>query len=170
MFKRILFTALLGGAMLFTVLPTGAEANGRHADNAVSRDRHDYGSAWGGRYGDYYGFLHFRGAEKAPDLYYYPVGYEAPGAWRAGLYGPGYYAPALTDVFGDDYYFTYGYRCNGYRNGFYYNGFGQPYSYYGAPRYRRNADCEDFFVRHGYWYGTSDCSRFDVEQGYCDND
>jgi hypothetical protein len=167
MFKRILLTAVLGGALVFTMMPGSAVANGR-SDRTESRDRHDYfGESWTG-YGPSYGFLHFRGFDRHPDLYFYPEGYTAPGSWRAGGYG--WYAPVLTDVFGDDYYFAYGYRCNGYRNGYYVDGGGNPISVLGRPWYRRNADCEDFYQRHGFWYGANDCGRFDVEQGYCDND
>jgi hypothetical protein len=166
MFKRILLTAVLGGALVFTTIPGSAMANGRW-DRTETRDRHDYfGEAWMG-YGPSYGFLHFRGFDRHPDLYFYPEGYTAPGAWRSGF---GYYAPVLTDVFGDDYYFAYGYRCNGYRNGYYVDILGNPISVLGRPWYRRNADCEDFFTRHGYWYGANDCSRFDVEHGYCSKD
>ena len=31
------------------------------------------------------------------------------------------------------------------------------------------ADCDDFYVRHGYWYGVPVCDAYDVESGYCDN-
>ena len=62
MIKRILLTAVLGGALLFTVVPNAAEATGRFSanrDSVASRDRHDYfGEAWAG-YGPSYGFLHF---------------------------------------------------------------------------------------------------------------
>lgn len=168
MFKRILLTAVLAGGLLFTI-PNAADANRKHSDRTEARDRHDnWGERWAG-YRGAYGFLHFRGFDRSPDLYYYPVGYEAPGSWRAGVYGPGYYGPVLADTFGDDYYLAYGYRCNGYRDGFYYDGSGRPHEYYGRPFYRRNADCENFFRRHGRWYGTSDCSRFEVEKGYCDD-
>ena len=171
MIKRILLTAVLGGALLFSMVPNAAEATGRFSANkdsvGESRDRHNYfGEAWSG-YGPSYGFLHFRGFDRSPDLYFYPEGYSAPGSWRAG-YGYGYYAPVLTDIFGDDYYFAYGYRCNGYRNGYYLDALGNPISVLGRPFYRRNADCEDYFHRHGNWYGANDCSRFEVEKGYCD--
>jgi hypothetical protein len=168
MFKRILLTAVLGGALVFTTLGGAADANGRHSDRIDSRSRHDYwGDGWTG-YGPNYGFLHFRGFDRSPDLYFYPDGYTAPGSWRAGGYG--WYAPVLTDVFGDDYYFSYGYRCNGYRDGYYIDGLGNPISVLGRPWYRRNADCEDFHRRNGYWYGANDCSRFDTESGYCGKD
>jgi hypothetical protein len=172
MFKRILLTAVLGGGLLFTV-PQTAQAD--HKAKSESRDRKDH---WGARmpgYQGYYGgygrgdtqpFWHFRGFDKHPDLYWYPVGYGN----GAGYLNNGYYgAPVLTDVFGDDYYFAYGYRCNGYRDGYYYGADGAPISYYGRPFQRRNADCENYYQRHGYWYGTSDCSRFEVEKGYCDD-
>lgn len=167
MFKRILLTAVLGGALLFTAMPGFAEATGRFSDRTATRDRHDYwGEAWMG-YGPSYGFLHFRGFDRSPDLYFYPEGYTAPGSWRAGYYG--YYAPVLTDIFGDDYYFAYGYRCDGYRYGYYYDAGGNPISVLGKPFYRRNADCEDYFNRHGSWYGSS-CGRFDAGLGYCGKD
>ena len=122
------------------------------------------------RYGDTYPFWHFRGYDKHPDLYWYPTGYGAGASYLQGGYG-GYYpgGAVLTDVFGDDYYFAYGYRCNGYRDGYYFGADGAPISYYGRPFYRRNADCENYFNRHGSWYGFSDCSRFEVEKGYCDD-
>jgi len=168
MFKRILLTAVLGGALLVTAMPGLAQANGRF-DRTETHDRHDYwGDRWMG-YGPTYGFLHFRGFDRSPDLYFYPEGYTAPGSWRSG-YGFGYYAPVLTDVFGDDYYFAYGYRCNGYRNGYYIDGLGNPISYYGRPFYRRNADCEDYFHRHGSWWGANSCRSFDADLGYCNKD
>jgi hypothetical protein len=169
MIKRILLTAVLGGALLLTV-PGAAVANGRagNRDSVASHDRHDYfGEAWSG-YGPSYGFLHFRGFDRSPDLYFYPEGYTAPGSWRSG-YGFGYYAPVLTDVFGDDYYVAYGYRCDGYRHGYYMDGLGNPISVLGRPFYRRNADCEDYFHRHGSWWGDTSCDRFDVEKGYCED-
>jgi hypothetical protein len=171
MIKRILLTAVLGGALLLTV-PGAAVANGRFSANkgsVASRDRHDYfGEAWSG-YGPSYGFLHFRGFDRSPDVYFYPDGYGAPGSWRSG-YGYGYDAPVLTDVFGDDYYVAYGYRCNGYRNGYYMDGLGNPISVLGRPFYRRNADCEDYHNRHGSWWGgDTSCDRFDVNHGYCED-
>ena len=186
MFKRILLTAVLGGGLLFTV-PNAADAHGKDRDKKeYNRDRHDnwgarlpggyfgggYGYGSGAGYGAGYGgnvapSWHFRGFDKHPDLYWYPVGYGQSGA---GYLHNGYYgAPVLTDVFGDDYYFAYGYRCNGYRDGYYYGADGAPIVYYGRPFHRRNADCENYFQRHGRWYGTSDCSRFEVEKGYCDD-
>lgn len=175
MFKRILLTAVLGGGLLFTV-PNAAEANGKDRDKKeYSRDRKDH---WGARLPGYYGnygnygrgdtvpFWVFRGFDKNPDLYWYPAGYGAGAGYLNGYYG----APVLTDVFGDDYYFAYGSRCNGYRDGYYYGAGGEPIVYYGRPFYRRNADCENYFRRHGSWYGTSDCSRLEVEKGYCDDD
>ena len=141
------------------------------------RDRKDWGTrtpgVWGhhqvGLYGDAYPFWHFRGYDKHPDLYWYPAGYGAGAPYLQGGFGyhPG--GAVLTDVFGDDYYFAYGYRCNGYRDGYYFGADGEPISYYGRPFYRRNADCENYFQRHGSWYGFSDCSRFEVEKGHCDD-
>ena len=133
MFKRILLTAVLGGGLLFTV-PNAADAHGKDRDrHEDSRDRHDnWGARLPGYYGGGYGYgaglygnglgatpsWHFRGFDKHPDLYWYPVGYGQAGAdyLHNGYYG----TPVLADVFGDDYYFAYGYRCNGYRDGYYY--------------------------------------------------
>ena len=115
--------------------------------------------------GDNYPSWHFRGFDKHPDLYWYPAGYGAGSSYNQGYWG-GY---GLNDVFGDDYYGSYGYRCNGYRDGYYYGSNGRPVESYGRPFYRRNADCESFHRRHGYWYGYSDCSRFEVEKGYCED-
>jgi hypothetical protein len=110
---------------------------------------------------------HFRGVDRHPDLWWYPAGY---GAGRS-YFGNGYYPgnALLSDAFGNDYFLSYGYRCNGYRDGYYYGPDGDRLNFYGKPFHRRNADCESFFSRHGYWYGHSDCSRFEVEKGYCDD-
>jgi hypothetical protein len=170
LFKRILLTAVLGAGLVLTV-PFAAEAD--HKDGR-DRDRKDWGirlpGFWGAPrvgYGDTYPFWHYRGNTKHPDLYWYPAGYGAGAPYLQGGYYPG--TPLLADVFGDDYYITYGYRCNGYRDGYYYGADGAPFESYGRPFYRRNADCESFFHRNGYWYGTSDCSRFEVEKGHCED-
>lgn len=176
LFKRILLTAVLGAGLLITV-PNAAEA-----DRKQDRDRKDH---WGIRAPGFYGgygpigyvpgggslrgdvspFWHFRGFDKRPDLYWYPAGYGA-----GARYNQGYVAdPVFNDVFDDSYFVNYGYRCNGYRDGNYYGPDGAPMQYYGQPFYRRNADCESFFRRTGRWYGTSDCSRFEVEKGYCED-
>ena len=175
MFKRILLTAVLGAGLLLSV-PLAAEADHRGGD----RDRRDWGVRFAGPWGYYPGLysstgtpavpnLHFRGLDRRPELWWYPAGF---GAGRS-YYGNGYYpgdAPLLVgDVFGDDYFITYGYRCNGYRDGYYYGPDGDRLEFSGRPFYRRNADCEDYFHRHGSWYGYSDCSRFEVEKGYCDD-
>ena len=158
-------------------IPTSANAD--HKDGK-DRDRRDhYGVRMPGYYGyggygagvgvrgDNYPFWHYRGMDKDPDLYWYPAGYGAGAPYLQGGYYPG--GPLLTDIFGDDYYFSYGYRCNGYRDGYYFDGNGDPIQYYGRPFYRRNADCDSYYKRHGSWYGYSDCSRFQVEKGYCDD-
>jgi hypothetical protein len=175
MFKRILLTALLGGGLLFTLIPGAADASHRGDGD---RDRRGY---WNDRVPVYYGapgLLHFTGLDRAPDLYLVPggsgagyAGYRDYGRGYGQGYGGGYgYGARLTDVIGDDYYFTYGYRCNGYRNGYYVGDDGAPISYYGRPYWRHNSDCDDFYARHGYWYGDSFCSRYDAESGYCDED
>jgi hypothetical protein len=173
LFKRILLTAVLGAGLVFSVTNTA------QADHKNDRDR-DRRDNWGvvlsggyyggyGAYGDNYPFWHYRGFDKSPDLYWYPAGYGAGAPYLQG--GLGYYpgGAVLTDVFGDDYYFAYGYRCNGYRDGYYFGADGAPISYYGRPFHRRNADCENYFRRHGYWYGANECSRFEVEKGYCED-
>lgn len=170
MFKRILLTAVLGASLVFSV------ANTAQADHKRDRDR-DRRDNWGVMLpvGGYYGygagqgatpFWHYRGFDKHPDLYWYPAGYGAGAPYNQGYYPGG---AVLTDVFGDDYYFAYGYRCNGYRDGYYYGLGGAPIAYYGRPFYRRNADCENYFRRHGSWYGANECSRFEVEKGYCED-
>jgi hypothetical protein len=99
--------------------------------------------------------LQFRGFDRVPGFYYAPPGVGAE---------HGYYLPYLADSFGDDYFVTYGSRCDGYRDGWYY---GRDGSRSGS--YRHNADCDDFYVRHGYWYGVPVCDRYDDAVGYCDN-
>lgn len=171
MFKRILLTAVLGAGLVLTV-PMSAEADGNRSRD---RDRKDWGVRLPGLWGDQrvglsggaYPFWQFQGRDNPPELYWYPAGYGGGAPYLQGGYYPG--GAVLTDVFGDDYYFAYGYRCNGYRDGYYYNGDGEPISYYGRPFYRRNADCENYFRRNGSWFGFSDCSRFEVEKGYCDD-
>jgi hypothetical protein len=172
MFKRIILTAFLGGALLFTI-PNAATAHGGHGD----RNRHDnyagargwdtgyFGGYSGGYSGGYGGYirpeyaprLQFRGFDKVPGFYYAPPSIGAPSA--------GYYLPYLADAFGDEYFVTYGSRCNGYRDGWYHNRDGARYG-----NYRHNADCDDFYVRHGYWYGIPACDRYDDAVGYCDSD
>jgi hypothetical protein len=169
LFKRILLTAVLGAGLVFSVTHTAQADHKRDGD----RNRRDHSGVVlaGGYYGGYagyddtYPFMHYRGWDKSPDLYWYPAGYGAGAPYLQGYYG----APVLTDVFGDDYYFAYGYRCNGYRDGYYYGADGEPIAYYGRPFYRRNADCDSWYNRHGSWYGANDCSRFDVEEGYCED-
>ena len=169
MFKRIALTAFLGGALLFS-MTSAATAH----DRSGARYRHDNyygGGAWGaGYFGGYDGSyvipayaprLQFRGFDKVPGFYYAPPGIGAPSA--------GYYLPYLADVFGDDYFVTYGFRCNGYRDGWYYNRDGSRWENGGSAFYRHNADCDDFYARHGYWYGDTACDRYDVENGYCDD-
>ncbi len=167
MFKRIALTAVLGGALLFSI-PNAATAHGR--DGARSRHDNYADRGWGaGYYGGYYGSygtyvsplyaprLQFRGFDKVPGFYYAPPNIGAPSA--------GYYLPYLADVFGDEYFVSYGFRCNGYRDGWFY---GRDGSREGG--YRHNADCDDFYARHGYWYGVPVCDRYDDAVGYCDND
>jgi hypothetical protein len=160
MFKRVFLTAFLGGALLFTMIPNSASADPRR-DDSYNRVRH----------GNMYGadaLLHFRGSYNRPDLYFVHPGVGADNSYSA-YYG-GYYGARPVDFFGDDYFVTFGFRCNGYRDGYYYDRFDRPYVYNGAPRFHRNADCDDFFYRHGYWYGVPVCDRYDFESGYCDND
>ncbi|MDQ1488493.1 MAG: hypothetical protein QOJ23_1007 [Actinomycetota bacterium] len=167
MFKRIALTAFLGGALLFS-MTTAATAH----DRSGGHNRHDNyyggGGAWGvGYFGGYGGYdgsyvsplyaprLQFRGFDRVPGFYYAPPGVGAE---------HGYYLPYLADSFGDDYFVTYGSRCNGYRDGWYYGRDGGR-----SGSYRHNADCDDFYVRHGYWYGVPVCDRYDDAVGYCDN-
>ena len=172
LFKRILLTAVLGGGLLFTV-PSVAQAN-PHASSSHRVVRHDHPTFqpdtrpdwWddpfvGVSYGPYVSpfvapSLLFTGFDRVPDFYYAPPGIGAPSS--------GFYLPYLTNFFGDDYFMSYGFRCNGYRDGYY---FGRDGNRYG--NYRHNADCDDFYVRHGYWYGVPVCDAYDVESGYCDN-
>jgi hypothetical protein len=170
LFKRILLTAVLGAGLVFSVTNTAQADHKRDRD----RDRRDnWGVVLPGGYAGYGAwsgnrpFWHYRGFDKSPDLYWYPAGYGAGAPYLQGGYYPG--GAVLTDVFGDDYYFAYGYRCNGYRDGYYFGADGAPIAYYGRPFYRRNADCENYFHRHGSWYGANECSRFEVEKGYCED-
>ena len=151
MFRRIIVTALLGGALMLTT-PATAHADkqgnddrreashpgrdGRHDDDSRheardsrhdDRDRGDFHDR-DGRYDDYY-------------RYY---GYD------------------------DGYYRYYGYRCNGYRDGYYYDRSGRPiYDRDGRPYYRRNADCDYYYHRYGRYYGDPYCDRYEYESGYC---
>jgi hypothetical protein len=174
LFKRILLTAVLGAGLLLSI-PLSAQAD--HRDGR-DRDRRDWGvllpGFWGPHHvGPYsngevaYPNWHYRGLDRQPDLWWWPAGYGAARTY----YGNGYYPGerVLSDAFGNDYFLAFGYRCNGYRDGYYYGPDGDRLNFSGRPFYRRNADCESFFHRHGYWYGYSDCSRFEVEKGYCDD-
>jgi hypothetical protein len=173
LFKRILLTAVLGAGLVLSV-PFAATADHRGGD----RDRRDWGIRLGGAWGYHPGLysngepavpnLHFNGFDRRPDVWWYPAGYGAGRGFNGGGYYPGrgFFGDVL---FTDDYYGAYGYRCNGYRDGYYYGPDGDRLEYSGRPFYRRNADCEDYFHRHGSWYGYSDCSRFEVNKGYCDD-
>jgi hypothetical protein len=192
LFKRILLTAVLGAGLVLSV-PFAAEADHR---GDRGRDRRDWGvllPLWGpgagysnnaGLYGNGAGLYgngvgqysngapavpnwHFRGVDQHPDLWWWPAGYGAARNYYGGGYFPG--NRILSDAFGDDYFFAYGYRCNGYRDGYYYGPDGDRLNFSGRPFYRRNADCENYYARHGSWFGLSDCSRFEVEKGYCDD-
>jgi hypothetical protein len=176
LFKRILLTAVLGAGLVLSVPFSAAQADHR---GGRDRDRRDWGIRLGGPWGYYPGLysngapavpnLHYRGFDRRPEVWWYPAGY---GAGR-GYFGNGYYpgdVPLLVGTgFGDDYFVTYGFRCNGYRDGYYYGPDGDRLEFSGRAFYRRNADCEDYFLRHGVWFGYSDCSRFEVEKGYCDD-
>jgi len=120
-------------------------------------------ATWGTGYvgpGTYeYGRLMFTGFDSPPKFYFAPPGIGAE---------HGYYLPYLTDVFGDDYYVSYGFRCNGYRDGYYYGHDGRRWAEGGHDVYRRNADCDDFYARHGFWYGVPVCDAYDAQSGYCD--
>jgi hypothetical protein len=120
---------------------------------------------WGTGYvtpGTYeYGRLSFTGFNTPPKFYFAPPGIGAD---------HGYYLPYLTDVFGDDYFVSYGFRCNGYRDGYYYGPGGSRWQNGGHDFYRRNADCDDFYARNGSWYGVPVCDRYDDATGYCDAD
>jgi hypothetical protein len=172
LFKRILLTAVLGAGLVLSV-PLAAEAD--HRDGG-GRDRRDWGvllPVWGHGAGLYSNGApavpnwHFRGVDQHPDLWWWPAGYGAARNYYGGGYFPG--NRILSDAFGDDYFFAYGYRCNGYRDGYYYGPDGDRLNFSGRPFYRRNADCENYYARHGSWFGYSDCSRFEVEKGYCDD-
>ena len=120
-------------------------------------------ATWGTGYiapGTYeYGRLMFRGFNKPPSFYFAPPGIGAE---------HGYYLPYLTDVFDNDYFVSYGYRCNGYRDGYYYGPDGHRWQNGGHDYFRRNADCDDFYARNGFWYGVPVCDQYDFESGYCD--
>jgi hypothetical protein len=165
LFKRILLTAVIGGGLLFGGSAV-AYANSRGSHHAARHDhggdRGDYVAGYWGP-GVYYGpyaspyvapRLTFRGFDRAPGFYYAPPGIGAPSA--------GFYLPYLTDFYGDDYFVSYGFRCNGYRDGYYYDHGGRRLS-----SYRHNADCDDYYVRHGNWYGVPVCDAYDADTGYC---
>ena len=172
LFKRILLTAVLGAGLVLSV-PFAAEAD--HRDHG-GRDRRDWGvllPVWGPGAGLYSNGApavpnwHFRGVDQQPDLWWWPAGYGAARNYYGGGYFPG--DRVLNDAFGNDYFMAYGYRCNGYRDGYYYGPDGDRLNFSGRPFYRRNADCENYYARHGVWFGMSDCSRFEVTKGYCDD-
>lgn len=172
LFKRILLTAVLGAGLVLSV-PFAAEADHR---GGRDRDRRDWGvllPVWGPGAGMYSNGapavpnLHYRGMDRDPELWWWPAGYGAARSYYGGGYFPG--SRILSDAFGDDYFVAYGYRCNGYRDGYYYGPDGDRLNFSGRPFYRRNADCENYYARTGAWFGYSDCSRFEVTKGYCDD-
>ena len=176
MFKRILLTAVLGGGLLFTV-PNVAQATS-HGSNLHREVRHDHPTFqpdtrpdwWDDPFvGVYYGpyvspfaapRLLFTGFGNAPDFYYAPPGVGAPSS--------GFYLPYLTNFYGDDYFVNFGFRCNGYRDGYYYDHDGRRIERDGKVFYRHNADCDDYFTRHGIWFGAPVCGAYDFESGYCE--
>ena len=152
MFRRIIVTALLGSALLFTT-PAEAHADKRGNDDHkeathpgrdgardddsrhTARESHDRG--------EHHDRGDFHDRDGRYDDYYRYYGYD------------------------DGYYRYYGYRCNGYRDGYYYDRYGRPYYYGGRPYYRRNADCDWYYRHYGYWYGDPYCDRYEFESGYC---
>ena len=152
---RVATTAFVGGALLFGGA-SAAMANPHTGDSA--RLRHDN---HGDRVYPYYagGLLHFTGFDHPLDVYY---GFT-PGQYGS-YFGPGY----VADITDDSYYVSYGFQCDGYRAGYYYGRDNQPYSYGGSPYFHRNSACDDFYYRHGFWYGVPVCDQYDHETGYCD--
>ena len=120
-------------------------------------------ATWGTGYvrpGTYeYGRLMFAGFDRPPNFYFAPPGIGAE---------HGYFLPYLPNVFNDDYFVSYGFRCNGYRDGFYYGPGGRRWSRDGVDVFRRNADCDDYYARYGIWYGVPVCDAYDDATGYCD--
>jgi len=174
LFKRILLTAVLGAGLVLSVPFSAAQAE--HRGGGGDRDRRDWGIRFGGPWGYYPGLynstgtpavpnLHYRGFDRRPEVWWWPAGFGAGRTYFGNGYYPGDVPLIVGDPFGDNYFVTYGYRCNGYRDG-----------YFSAERphrldlhQRRNADCETYYRNHGSWYGFSDCGRYSVEHGYCDD-
>jgi Ni/Co efflux regulator RcnB len=166
MIRRIIVTAILGGALVLA--PTAAHADNKGGDNKEARqsdahrdsrddghnnnnnnnnnnnheahDRHESGHVDGGDHDR----RAYRDHDGRSDDYYNYYGYD------------------------DGYYGYYGYRCNGYRDGYYYDRYGRPiYGPDGRPYYRHNPDCDSYYSRYHRYYGDPYCDRYDAASGYC---
>ena len=138
MLKRILVTAFLGGALVFTAPSAMANPHGKDRDR---HHRHSYDR------GD-------RGYHR----------HHGGGGYRRG-YNRGY-RHGYRDGYRDDYYYygynrSYGGRCY-YRGGYRYyydNGYSGRYC---DDYYRRHG------YRSGYYpYGYEACDEYDYRSGYC---
>jgi hypothetical protein len=127
MLKRILVTAFLGGALVFTAPAAMANPHGRDRDR---HERHENGRGWDRgdhrRYDrddhrsyrhDYDRSYHHNRYDYDDDYYYY--GYSRPYSGRC-YYRGGYryyYDGGYSNRYCDDYYYRHGYR-SGYPNGY----------------------------------------------------
>jgi Ni/Co efflux regulator RcnB len=165
MIRRIIVTAILGGALVLA--PTAAHADnkggddkkearqddahrdsrdgGHKSDNGhEAHDRHESGHVDRGDSHDGHDRSGYRDHDGRSDDYYRYYGYD------------------------DGYYGYYGYRCNGYRDGYYYDRYGRPiYGPDGRPYYRHNPDCDSYYSRYHRYYGDPYCDRYDAASGYC---
>jgi Ni/Co efflux regulator RcnB len=165
MIRRIVVTAILGGALVLAPTAAHADDKGRadnkearqndaHRDSGdaghnsdkgrASNDRHESGRVDRGDSHDGHDRSGYRDHDGRSDDYYRYYGYD------------------------DGYYGYYGYRCNGYRDGYYYDRYGRPiYGPDGRPYYRHNPDCDYYYSRYHRYYGDPYCDRYDAANGYC---
>ena len=162
MIRRIIVTAILGGALVLA--PTAAYADkkgnddnksahqsdgnrdGGHSDNNghEGHDRHESGHVDRGDGHNDHDRSGYRDHDGRSDDYYRYYGYD------------------------DGYYGYYGYRCNGYRDGYYYDRSCLPiFGPDGRPFYRHNSDCDSYYSRYPRYYGDPYCDRYDAASGYC---
>lgn len=167
MLRRIIVTAVLGGALILA--PSAAHADKRGDDNkkeASQSDNHGRDN----RQGDNDGHRSDHNDRQAHERH--ESGHVDRGDHDRRSYHDhdgrydDYYRYYGYD---DGYYGYYGYRCNGYRDGYYYDRYGRPiYGPDGRPYHRRNADCDNYYSRYHRYYGEPYCDRYDAATGYCD--
>jgi len=149
MLKRILVTAVLGGALIFS----GPAAMANPHGNGHDRDRHErHENSWRGGHDNYH-----RGGDRDD---YHGHGYRD---WddRHG-YRHHYY----RYDYDDDYYY-YNYNRPYYSRCYYRGGYRYYYDNGYSSRY-----CDDWYYRHGYRrgyypYGYDTCDEYDYRTGYC---